>query len=294
MSERNSMKTGIQLVAGVLVVGALLLPQVAFGQLSKCKAKVSSKNGTIAVSAKDVSGQLLWGIAAGAETNSFFDEANCGAAAGPSASKCGLADPSDPTAITPPPLCTLYMRDQAGAGDQCSTYIRGCTPGLRGDLDCMEVKLADTFANGASWNRVPLCPSDRVVAGGGYSAAPSLGVEWVASQTFPSLNGYFCQGKNSSGGPVDVECVAQCCKQDALDCTEVKLTDTFPNGSGWNRTPTCPADRVVTGGGYSAAPSLGVEWVAAQTFPALNAYFCQGNNASGGPVDVECVARCCK
>ncbi len=287
---------GLGMVLGVLAGAVLLFPPPASGQLSRCKARVGGSDGVIAVKARGFSGQLLWGESAGSETNAFSNEGTCGAAAGPNAARCTLGDvgpPPESAAITPPRLCTIYLRDQAGAGDQCSAHIKGCTPGVRGeDLECVEVELADTFSAGTSWNRTPECPTGKVVTGGGYQAS-ELGVEWSASRTYGSLNAHFCQGYYPSGADVDVKCLAQCCKGEAVDCIEVELADTFSAGTSWNRTPACPAGRVVTGGGHQAS-ELGVEWQASRTYQSLNAHFCQGYYPSGPDVDVKCLAQCCK
>lgn len=96
----------------------------AASALDSCKAKVNAKDGTILVGAKGVSGTLLWGNTAGTETNAFADP---GCVAGGTASKCTLG--IGPVAITPPELCTVYLKD--GAAGTCSAFIKKCTPGLR-------------------------------------------------------------------------------------------------------------------------------------------------------------------
>jgi uncharacterized coiled-coil protein SlyX len=94
-----------------------------------CKVKIDSKTGTILVSAKNITGTPLWGPAPGEETNAFDDAGTCVAAS--SASKCHLGPAGSALAITPPPLCRIYLADD-GATD-CSAYIKDCTPGLRDD-----------------------------------------------------------------------------------------------------------------------------------------------------------------
>lgn len=94
--------------------------------VDKCKVKVKAADGTILVNAKDVSGTLLWGYASGAETNAFSNAGTC--VTGGVAKRCELAASPDPARITPPELCTLYLKDGAGT---CSTFIKPCTPGVR-------------------------------------------------------------------------------------------------------------------------------------------------------------------
>src|SRR5262249_17410097 len=87
---------------------------------------VSSKTGLIDVFASGVSGPLLWGNRSGSEASTFANAATC--IAGSSASKCEFGAPGSVEAITPPDLCTVYLKDN---GAECATYIKGCTPGAR-------------------------------------------------------------------------------------------------------------------------------------------------------------------
>jgi hypothetical protein len=101
----------------------------ATAQLTHCTATVSTKGGTILVGARNVSGTLLWGNSSGTETNAFNNAGTC--ISGTSvvvARECELGAPGTAAAITPPPLCTLYLKDN---GPECTAYIRGCTPGDR-------------------------------------------------------------------------------------------------------------------------------------------------------------------
>lgn len=113
----------------VLVLGVVL----AAGQsqaVDGCKAKVSSKDGTITVKAKNVEGntdELLWGGALGAEKNVFSNHATCIVSG--KAKNCTFGDPGERLATTPPASCMVYLAE-AGM-NTCSTYIKGCTPGTR-------------------------------------------------------------------------------------------------------------------------------------------------------------------
>src|SRR5262249_35234774 len=77
--------------------------------------------------AGSVQGSLQWGDAAGQETNSFFNVANCVAKG--SAKNCVFGDVGTLARITPPPGCTVFLAD--GVGPACSAYIAKCTPGPR-------------------------------------------------------------------------------------------------------------------------------------------------------------------
>jgi hypothetical protein len=126
-------KGGIMKTMLICAVGLVLGVVLAAGQtqaVEGCKAKVSSKDGTITVKAKNVEGntdELLWGGALGAERNVFSNNATC--IVNGKAKNCTLGDPGERLATTPPASCMLYLAD-AGI-NTCSTYIKGCTPGTR-------------------------------------------------------------------------------------------------------------------------------------------------------------------
>lgn len=111
----------------VLAVGLATLLGPASGEaITRCTAKISAADGTISVSGTGVSGNLQWGAGSGSEANAFANETTCvqnGKAKG-----CQLGAPGTPTAVTPPELCRLWVRDDAA---ECSIYLKGCTPGAR-------------------------------------------------------------------------------------------------------------------------------------------------------------------
>jgi hypothetical protein len=108
-----------------LTVGIALLPSSSEA-VTGCKVHLSSKTGLIDVFASGVSGPLLWGDRSGSESLTFANAGTC--IAGASASKCEFGAPGSVQAITPPDLCTVYMKD---SGPECAVYIKGCTPGPR-------------------------------------------------------------------------------------------------------------------------------------------------------------------
>jgi hypothetical protein len=101
---------------------ALTWPRQA-GAVDGCKASVRSKDGVVLVSAKHVTGTLLWGYSAGAETHAFSD-ATCFSTGKAKGCQLGTGD----VASTPPAQCTVYLADASGT---CSTRVKACTPGLR-------------------------------------------------------------------------------------------------------------------------------------------------------------------
>lgn len=107
--------------AALLALGVAADPARA---LDKCKAKINPKDGAIQVSAKGVSGTLLWGNAVGQENKALANTATC--VANGTASKCELG--SGAQRITPPELCTVFLADGFGS---CAAFLKGCTPGLR-------------------------------------------------------------------------------------------------------------------------------------------------------------------
>jgi len=94
--------------------------------LEKCAAKINAKDGTILISAKSVSGTLTWGWTATTQIQPFFNAGTC--QGGGTASKCTQGSPGTLLAITPPPDCTLQLKDGAAT---CTAFLKKCTPGKR-------------------------------------------------------------------------------------------------------------------------------------------------------------------
>jgi len=116
------------MTGGAALIGAALLIAAPGLAATNCKVKVDKKTGTIQVSANTVTGSLTWGGTSGATTNAFFNAGTCIAAG--KASKCQLAATGTAAAITPPALCTIYVKD-SGPEAECAAFIKGCTPGVR-------------------------------------------------------------------------------------------------------------------------------------------------------------------
>src|SRR5215475_13018649 len=116
------------LALGMILASCLsvILTPSSSEAVTGCKVHVSPKTGLIDVFASGVSGPLLWGARSGSESSTFANAATC--IAGSSASKCEFDAPGSVQAITPPDLCTLYLKDN---GAECAAYIKGCTPGAR-------------------------------------------------------------------------------------------------------------------------------------------------------------------
>jgi hypothetical protein len=115
--------TATMAACAALLGGAMACWVTPASALDKCKAKIRPSDGTILVSAKDVSGTLLWGMSAGTVGNAFGNAGTCVAGSPLAAKNCTLG--TGAVAITPPPLCTLYLKDDSGT---CSAFIKKCTP----------------------------------------------------------------------------------------------------------------------------------------------------------------------
>jgi len=85
--------------------------------LKACKVKINPRNGIIYVYASGISGNLLWGTSSGAESASFTNADTC--LAPTKATRCQLGATGTPEAITPPPLCTIFVRD---SGAECAAH----------------------------------------------------------------------------------------------------------------------------------------------------------------------------
>lgn len=169
--------------------------------VSNCKAKLFKKDGTIRVKADNITGALTWGNEAGSETNTFANAATCIASG--AARNCELGAPGSPEQITPPPLCTIYLADD-GAQD-CSAYIKGCTPGLRDATD-LEGPPGPTGPPG------PPGPPGATGAPGSPGAAGQDGAPGPPGPPGPTqlLHYATCTGPSNSGGGASSSCTATC------------------------------------------------------------------------------------
>ncbi len=113
-------------LAGLVVSGCVLAPRAH--AVDGCKVKVDQKTGVIQFTGKNVLGVLRWGDSANFATNAFANNATCVKSG--KATRCELGLPGTADRITPPELCTLFVRD-IGGGPSCSAFIKGCTPGVR-------------------------------------------------------------------------------------------------------------------------------------------------------------------
>ncbi|MEO2138289.1 MAG: DUF4215 domain-containing protein, partial [bacterium] len=87
--------------------------------------------GALNTDARDVTGSLRWGGTANDVINTFFNEGSCVVAG--RAKKCLTGPAGSLESLTPPSTCTMHLADDSQL--TCSTYIRGCTPGLRSGTD---------------------------------------------------------------------------------------------------------------------------------------------------------------
>ena len=127
--RNHATKTTRLLIAAIAAVVGWTASNAA--AVTKCSITVKPLTGVIGVSAKGVSGDLLWGDRSGSATNSFANAATCVASGKATGCTLGATTPTiTPEAITPPDQCTLYLKDE---GPECAVHIKGCTPGLRVD-----------------------------------------------------------------------------------------------------------------------------------------------------------------
>jgi len=196
--------------AAVFGVGFTPAPGYA---VSNCKAKLFKKDGTIRVSADSITGTVTWGNTAGSETNAFANAPTCVTAG--AAHNCELGAAGSPEQITPPPLCTIFLADD-GAED-CSAYIKGCTPGLR-DATGLEGPPGPAGPPGPPGP--PGAPGAPGTPGAdGQDGAPGLpgadgqdGAPGAQGPPGPTqlLHYATCSGPSNSGGGASSSCIATC------------------------------------------------------------------------------------
>jgi hypothetical protein len=119
-------RTLLVFLASIGSIGGLLLTPSVTRAIDHCQVKISTKDGTLLVSARGIAGPARWGTAADQTARTFANAATC--LTGAKAEKCTLGAPGSADAITPPRLCTLYVTDGATT---CATYIKGCVPSTR-------------------------------------------------------------------------------------------------------------------------------------------------------------------
>lgn len=207
------------LAAAVVLV--LLTPQPSHA-VDRCTAWINPWNGVVEVFAKYIDDDTFrWGVEAGAEFNEF-DNPEC--MRGHRARGCRLAPRDTLEARTPPSDCTLYVADAAGS---CSTWIRGCVPGVRtlpevqptdvptgtpslGTLVCDEQRIQSFVSSGATVDFNVACPSPgQAVSGRAETASPSWSV--VVSQPVDGAT-WHCAIRNPTLVAGFARCYARCCQ----------------------------------------------------------------------------------
>jgi hypothetical protein len=152
---------------GAPIVGAMAAFALAFlpsscWAVKSCKVKASRRNGIIYLRATGVSGPLLWGARSAAETRTFTNADEC--IHGSRATNCRLGDLGTAESITPPPLCTIFVRDSTA---ECAAHIAGCTAGARG------ATFGDTRYAGSGVGGIPACADSVMLSIPVTVAAPS-------------------------------------------------------------------------------------------------------------------------
>lgn len=131
-SIRTPKSRGLRATGFVSVLGLAVISWPAAGEAldpSSCKAKINSRDGTVLVQARSVSGTLRWGDRAGRAIFPLFD--NSGTCVTPgNPKKCQLGPAGTTEQLSPPEACTVYLKD-TGDGSNCSAYIKRCIPGRR-------------------------------------------------------------------------------------------------------------------------------------------------------------------
>jgi hypothetical protein len=95
--------------------------------IQRCGVKIA-RDGAVELSATGVIGTLKWGESAGEETRDLVDPGGCLLPG--RARKCLIAPAGTLESKTPPSTCEIHFADLTQ--ETCSTWIRGCTPGVRG------------------------------------------------------------------------------------------------------------------------------------------------------------------
>jgi hypothetical protein len=200
--------------AAALLAAIVLLGPSPSRAVDGCKAKLFKKDGTIRVSATGVNGTLLWGDAAGFETNPFDNGATCVSSG--TATNCVFGAPGTPERITPPKLCTVYLADDSAIG--CAAYIKDCTPGERQPMQGPPGPQGPDGPQGPPGPDGPIGaqgvpgPSGPQGPTGPEGPQGPAGPEGPAGPPgpLPALVYVTCAGPTNSGGGASSSCTATC------------------------------------------------------------------------------------
>lgn len=123
------MKHSASAAAIVGTVALLIVVWCAPGEaVDRCQAWVRRSDGTIFVTANDITGALKYGDTPGTCTSTFVNDPPC--VAGDRARNCRLGAEATLAGRTPPADCTIDLCD--GGATTCEAYVRGCTPAVGG------------------------------------------------------------------------------------------------------------------------------------------------------------------
>lgn len=189
----------LQRVLALTLWGACLLAAAPSGAVDSCKVKVGRHDGIVRVYARGIVGTPRWGADAGTATNAFTDAAAC--VSGGVAAGCHIGAPGTPGEITPPDLCQLHVTDD-GSGD-CTTYIKGCTPGVRDPVP------GPPGPKGPPGPTGPTGPGGADGAPGANGEPGPMGPEGPPGAV-PMLTHVTCTGPTVTGGGASSSCTASC------------------------------------------------------------------------------------
>jgi hypothetical protein len=177
---------------------------------TRCRAK-ALRDGTIAVSAKEVVGSPRWGVRYGDASNPFDAAPSC--IIGTHMRKCALAPIGAPERTTPPAGCTLYVADDGATS--CSAWIKRCLPSSEAppcavlpadNIWNRDISALPVHAMSATWmasigSTAPLHPD----FGAGPYQGRTIGIPYVViGSTQPPVSISFTYADESDPGPYPI------------------------------------------------------------------------------------------
>jgi hypothetical protein len=175
----------------------------------------------------------------------------------------------------------VYARNTSGSGQLLNAYAI-CLSGTSGTTTSQGSQA--TIAAGAHNGLTKLC-SSGVVTGGGF--AKNIGE--ALYNTSPNGNGWSSYAYNSTGSNLLLNTYATCLNgvpgaSSSLVFTQVSVGA----GAVGNASATCPAGRLMTGGGFAAADGLLLYTMAANG----NGWQVYGKNNTAGSILLNAYAQC--
>jgi hypothetical protein len=143
-----------------------------------------------------------------------------------------------------------------------------------------------SMGSGAIDSATATCPAGSVVVSGGYASSSDM----LVYTQFAEGNGWRVYAKNNAGSSKLLNAYAVCLKNTAGSITQHASTTSVPSGSTGQAEVSCPAGKIVTGGGF-ASTSNG-DLIVYNTSKTSNGWQVYARNNGGSSKSLNVYAVC--